>query len=167
MEPGLPNVVWLDRTHYQEMRFKGHPIEFDKFTTLFSNLENHAITLWEKDVLMNLRLRVDYDQITDDMGNSAVGYSLFSDRRNKCFFKDRDILVKAILADPVLHKRFLTGNLDSQGQPIWNVIELQKWLFSYSQFHGAQITSADIKGGAPSRGTEMECIQYMNIATRL
>lgn len=56
MEPGLPNVVWLDHTHYWEMQFKGHPIEFDKFTTLFSNLENHAITLWEQEVLMNLHL---------------------------------------------------------------------------------------------------------------
>lgn len=101
------------------------------------------------------------------MGNSAVGYSLFSDCRNKCFFKDKEILVKAILADPALCKRSLTGNIDSQGQPIWNVIELHKWLFSYSQFHGAQITSADIKGGTPSRGTEMECIQYMNTRTRL
>lgn len=165
MEPGLPNVVWLDRIHYRTMRFKGHLVEFDKFTTLFSNIENQAITIWEQEVLMNLPLRVDYDQITDDMANTEVGYSLFSDRRNTCF-KDRDILAKAIFADPVLHKRFLTGNLTSLGQPIWNIIELQKWLFSYSQFHGAQITSADIKGGSPSRGTEIECIQYVNSRTR-
>jgi len=112
MEPGLPNVLWLDWIHYREMRFKGHSIQFEKFTTLFSNLETHAITLWEQKVLMDLPLRVDYDEITDDMGNSEVGYSLFSDHRNKCF-KDRDMLVKAILADPVLCKCFLTGNLDS------------------------------------------------------
>jgi hypothetical protein len=165
-EPGLPNVVWLDRVHYRKMRYKGHSIDFDDFTTLFSNVESHAITLWERDVLMGLKLRVNYNQITDDMSNTAVGYSLFSDPRNTCF-KNRDILVKAILETPTLRNRFLTTNLDNRGQPMWNIIELQKWLFSYSQFHGAQITSADIKGGSPSRGTEIECIQYINTRTRL
>ncbi|KDR69489.1 hypothetical protein GALMADRAFT_1352513 [Galerina marginata CBS 339.88] len=165
-EPGLPNVIWMDRIHHQTMRFKGHTIQFDHLTTMFSNMEDHAITIWEKEVLMGLPLRANYIQITDDMGNNDVGYSLFSDPRNT-IFKDRDILIKAILADPVLSQRFLTGSKDKHGQPIWNVLELQKWLYSYSVFHGAQITTTDTKGGAPSRGTEMECIQYMNTKTRL
>lgn len=165
-EPGLPNIVWMDRVNYKTMRFQGHTIKFDKLTTLFSNVESQAVALWEEQVLMNLQIRVEYSQITDDLANLEVGYSLFSDRRNKCFL-DRDILVQAILADPVLSKRFFTGNMDNKGQPIWNVVELQKWLFGYSMFHAAQITSANIKGGAPSRGTEMECIEYMNSTTRI
>ncbi|KAF8814338.1 hypothetical protein BYT27DRAFT_7250136 [Phlegmacium glaucopus] len=165
-EPGVPNVVWMDRTNYRTMRFKGHKIEFDKLTTLCSNLEDSAIAIWEKDVLMGLPLQVNYSQITDDMGNSSVGYSFVSDIRNKCF-KDRDILAKAILDDLTLSKRFLTGMVDNQGLPIWKVTELQKWLFSYSRFHAVQITSADVKGGSPSRGTEIECIEYMNTPTRV
>jgi len=164
-EPGVPNIVWMDRTNYRNMRFKGHTIEFDKLTKLFSHLEDNAIAIWEKDVLMNLPLKVDYSRITDDMGNASVGYSFVSDARNT-FFKDRDILAKAILADPALSKRFLTGMVDNQGQPTWKVAELQKWLFGYSRFHAVQITSSDVKGGAPSRGTEIECIQYMNTQTR-
>jgi hypothetical protein len=165
-EPGVPNVIWMDRTNYRTMRFKGHTIEFDKLTTLCSNLEDSAIAIWEKEVLMNLPLQVNYSQITDDMGNSSVGYSFVSDTRNNCF-KDRDILVKAILADPTLSKRFLTEMSDNQGLPIWKVAELQKWLFNYSRFHALQITSTEVKGGAPSRGTEIECIEYMNTPTRV
>lgn len=165
-EPSVPHVVWMDRIHYRTMRFKGHTIEFEKLTTLFSNLENDAITIWEKNILMNLPLRLDYQQITDDMGNTDVGYSFLSDKRNTCF-KNRDILAKSIMADTTLSNCFLTGIIDEHGKPIWNVAELQKWLFNYSRFHGIQITSADVKGGAPSRGTEMECIEYMNTNTRI
>lgn len=165
-EPSVPHVVWMDRIHYQTMRFKGHTIEFEKLTKVFSNLENDAITIWEKNILMNLPLRLDYQQITDDMGNTDVGYSFLSDKRNTCF-KNRDILAKAIMADTTLSNCFLTSMIDQHGKPIWNVAELQKWLFNYSRFHGIQITSADVKGGAPSRGTEMECIEYMNTNTRI
>lgn len=165
-EPGLPHVVWMDRTHFQTMRFKGNVIEFNKLTTLFSNIEDHAIYLWENDVLMNLlSLKIQYSQLTDDMGNTEVGYSFLTDKRNKCF-SNRDALATAILKDSTLSKRFLTGETDNEGQPVWSRIELQKWLYSYSLFHGALITSADIKGGSPSRGTEVQCIQYMNTATR-
>jgi hypothetical protein len=165
-EPGVPNVIWMDRTHYRTMRFKGHTIEFDKLTTLCSNLEDSAIAIWEKDVLINLPLQVNYSQITDDMGNSGVGYSFVSDPQNKCF-KDRDILAKAILADTTLSKRFLTGMRDNNGLPTWKIAELQKWLFNYSRFHAIQITSTEVKGGAPSRGTEIECIEYINTPTRI
>lgn len=165
-EPGVPNVVWMDRTTYQTMRFKGHTVEFNKITTLFSNLETNAIKIWENDVLMGLPLQVKYTEITDDMGNSSVGHSFISDPRNGCF-KDRDILFRSILANPTLSKRFLTGMVDNEGQPTWNITEFQKWLFAYSRFHAIQITSSDVKGGAPGRGTEMECIEYMNTPTRI
>jgi len=85
LEPGLLNIVWMDSTNYKTMRFQGHTVEFDKLTTLFSNVESHAVALWEEQVLMNLSIHVEYGQITDDLTNSEVGYSLFSDKRNKCF----------------------------------------------------------------------------------
>lgn len=55
-ERGLPVVVWMDRINYRTMRFKGHTVEFEKLTTLFTNLENDAIRIWEQDILMGLPL---------------------------------------------------------------------------------------------------------------
>lgn len=164
-ERGLPQVVWMDRKNFQIMRFKGNLVEFGKLTTIFTNLENTAIKLWENDILMGLPLRAPYDSITDNMGNLEVGYSFICDKRNKDF-QDRDILAKAIISDPLLSKQFLTGNIDQLGQPLWKITELQKWLFKYSQLHGVLITSAELKGGAPSRGTELNCIEYINSRTR-
>ncbi|KAF8957928.1 hypothetical protein BDZ97DRAFT_1924184 [Flammula alnicola] len=164
-EPVMPRVVWTDRTTYRVMRYGGTTIEFDKLTPLFSNLEEDAVRLWENEVLMGLPLRVDYTHITDDMANDAVGYSFIFDKRNS-FFQDRDALAKAILAHPQLSNRFLAGSVDASGEPIWNITELQKWLFSYAQFHGVQITNAEAKGGSPSRGTELSCLEYRNSRTR-
>lgn len=165
-ERGLPKVVWMDRTHFRTMRFEGYTVEFAKLTALFSTLETDAINIWEKDILMGLPLRIDYGtEIVDNMANHSVGYSFLSDPRNQCFH-DRDMLAKAILSDPFLSKQFLTDQIDNRGQPIWKITELQKWLFNYSKFHGVQITSADLKGGAPSRGTEINCIEHLNSRTR-
>ena len=164
-ERGLPVIVWMDRINHRTMRFKGHTVEFEKLTTLFTNLENDAITLWEKDVLMGLPLRATYNKVTDNMGNTDVGYSFIFDQRNESF-QDRDILAKAILADSALSKKFLTGLIDNCGQPMWKITELQKWLFNYSRFHAVQLTSADLKGGSPSRGTEINCIEYINSRSR-
>lgn len=165
-ERGFPLVVWMDRIHFQTMRYKGNTIEFGKLTTMFANLENDAIRIWEQDILMGLPLRIHYaNGIVENMADTSVGYSFVSDTRNTCF-KDRDILAKAILSHPLLSKRFLTEHMDNRGQPIWRITELQKWLFNYSRFHGVQITSADLKGGAPSRGTEINCIEYLNSRTR-
>ena len=130
-EPGIPNVVWMDHTTYWTMHFKGHMIEFNKITTLFSNLETNAINIWETEVLMNLPLKVKYAEITDDMGNAGVGYSFFSNACNRCF-QDRDILAKTILATPTLANCFLTRMVDNKGQPLWKITKLQKWLFAYS-----------------------------------
>ena len=55
-ERGLPVVVWMDQINYRTMRFKGHTVEFEKLTTLFTNLENDAIRIWEQDILMGLPL---------------------------------------------------------------------------------------------------------------
>jgi hypothetical protein len=164
-EPGMPHIIWMDRTHYRTMRYKGDTIEFDKLPTLFGLLETDAIRIWKEDILMGLPLRIHYNEITDDPAITDVGYSFIFDKRNP-FFKDRDILAKAILTSPMLSKQFLTGLYDSQGHPIWNIVELQKWLFNYSRFHEVQITSADMKGGSPSRGTEISCIEYINTNTR-
>ena len=99
------------------------------------------------------------------MADTSVGYSFISDLRNECFQK-RDMLANAIVSNSVLSKRFLTGQLDIFGHPLWKITELQTWLSNYSKFHAVQITSANLKGGAPSQGTELNCIQYINSTTR-
>ena len=99
------------------------------------------------------------------MADTSVGYSFISDLRNECFQK-RDMLANAIVSNSVLSKRFLTGQLDIFGHPLWKTTELQTWLSNYSKFHAVQITSANLKGGAPSQGTELNCIQYINSTTR-
>ncbi len=149
------------------MRFKGHTVEFGKLTSVFSTLENDAINIWEKDILMGLSLRVNYGkQIVDDLANAGVGV-LFSSRSTKTNAFTTGIFWQTpffpILSFP---NSFLTTQIDNRGQPIWKVTELQKWLFNYSRFHGVQLTSADLKAGAPSRGTEINCIEYMNSRTR-
>lgn len=163
-ETTMPRIVWTDRQKYSEMRYCGSPINFHGLQTVFSNMEEDAIKIWESDVLMGLPLRVNYQHLSDDLSNTAVNYSFLSDKRNKCF-SDRDMLAKAILADPILSRKFLTDK-HHEGAPIWNVMALQKWLFNYSKFQGIQLASVEMKGGSPGRGTELCCLEYQNTCTR-
>jgi hypothetical protein len=59
------------------MRYKGNPISFNGLQSVFLKLEEESINIWENDVLMHLPVRVSYDQLFDDLSNTAVDYSLF------------------------------------------------------------------------------------------
>ena len=161
----MPRVVWTDRTTYCSMRYHGHTVEFNKLQCVFQNMEQDVIQLWEKEILLGLPLHVTYTSLSDDLANTNVGYSFLSDVCNP-MFQDRDRLAREILAHPVLSKTFLTGLTDKEGKPIWNVVALQKWLFSYSRFEGIQLANVEMKAGSPGRGTELCCLEYRNTRTR-
>ena len=76
----MPRIVWTDRTTYRTMRYKGTPISFNGLQSVFSKMEEDAIKCWENDVLMQLPLQVKYDQLFDDLSNTTVDYSFFSDK---------------------------------------------------------------------------------------
>ena len=164
-ETTMPRIVWTDRTTYRSMRYRGSPVTFDGLQKVFSKMEEDAVTIWERDVLMDLPLQINYTQLFDDLSNTTVGYSFLSDARNSCF-SDRDLLANAIIEHPVLSKRFLTDSCDGRGTPVWNIMALQAWLFNYSKFHGAQLASVEMKAGSPGRGTELCCLEYCNTRTR-
>ena len=163
-EISMPRLVWTDRKTYGSMRYRGTPITFQGLQHIFSAIEEDAVKMWEKDILMDLPLRVNYNELFDDPANTTVDYSFFSDTRNRCF-ADRDIMAKAIIEDPALSKIFLT-NSHGNGPPIWNINALQNWLFNYSRFQGIQLASIEMKAGSPGRGTELCSIQYRNTHTR-
>jgi hypothetical protein len=158
----MPRIVWTDRTTYRTMRYKGSSVSFDGLQNVFKKMEEDAIKCWENDVLMQLPLRVNYDQIIDDLSNTTVDYSFFSDKRNVCF-ENRDQLAEAIMEHPILSKKFCN---DENGVLTWNVMALQKWLFNYSKFQNIQLASIEMKAGSPGRGTEICCLEYRNTHTR-
>lgn len=164
-QKGMPRVVWTDRTLYRSMRYLGNPVNFQDFQKVFGRMEQEAIVLWENEVLLGHPLHIKYSTIIDDVSNKDVNYSFLADSRNT-IFSDRDRLANTILQDPVLSKRFLTGHVDEDGEPIWNTVALQKWLFSYAKFEGILLASLEMKGGSPGRATELACIEYCNTRTR-
>ena len=161
-ETSMPRIVWTDRTTYRTMRYKGTPIPFNGLQNVFSKMEEDTIKIWENDVLMQLPLQVRYDQLFDDLSNTTVDYSFFSDKRNLCF-RNRDMLAKAIVEHPILYRRFFN---DENGVPTWNIIALQEWLFNYAKFQSIQLASIEMKAGSPGRGTELCCLEYQNTHTR-
>ncbi|KAG2001640.1 helicase domain-containing protein [Coprinopsis cinerea AmutBmut pab1-1] len=104
-EDGSIKIVWTDRKNFRTMLYKGDPIHLDNLTPMFDAMHSDAISRWEDHLLMGLDLRVDYQDLADDLSNNAVGYSFIHDRRNKVF-ADRDRLVRAICADRKLSNIF-------------------------------------------------------------
>ncbi|KAG2022230.1 helicase domain-containing protein [Coprinopsis cinerea AmutBmut pab1-1] len=108
-EDGSIKIVWTDRKNFRTMLYKGDPIHLDNLTPMFDAMHSDAISRWEDHLLMGLDLRVDYQDLADDLSNNAVGYSFIHDRRNKVF-ADRDRLVRAICADRKLSGTFSDGH---------------------------------------------------------
>ncbi|KAG6893968.1 hypothetical protein C0992_008005 [Termitomyces sp. T32_za158] len=158
----LPQIWWLDRQSFQTMLFQGTSISFADIKKLFVQIEEDLVQKWEQDVLCGLKLQCSYSNITDDLTNTAVGYSFISDHHNP-FSAMKSNLALAILNNPVLRKRFISWEQD--GHIIWNKLALRSWLYRYSQFEGLLLIRGQMLGGAPGRGTELTAMTFQNIPT--
>jgi hypothetical protein len=84
------------------MLYKGDKVEFSAIEMAMLGMEAAAVELWEDKIMLGTGLRVDYNEIVDDLSNVAVSYSFLVDPRNKSLQHHSTKLVAAILNDPAL-----------------------------------------------------------------
>jgi hypothetical protein len=161
----LPKVWWPEKDNFRTMLYLGHLVKMDDFTKALIQMELDMVKIWEQDVLLGQKLRIEYDQLVDNMSNTDVGYSLFSDPRNRCFKDTSTLLFLAITKDPIWSTRFIKG-YTYDGRPIWNTMALRKWLISYARFEELMLTKAELTAGSSSRGTEINCLVWKNTRVR-
>jgi hypothetical protein len=102
----LPKIVWVDRINWTTLLYEGTSISLQQIIGIIREMEKDLIEAWENNVLLGLKVRIEYDKIFEDLSNTDVGYSFLKDPCND-IFKDQDHLLVAIVKDPVLQKRFL------------------------------------------------------------
>ncbi|KAJ3764846.1 hypothetical protein FB446DRAFT_615078, partial [Lentinula raphanica] len=164
----MPRIVWTDHIHYQEMLYMGDSIKFDALRKVFAFLEKECIKLWENDLMLGTGLRVDWTEheISDNLVDHTPNYSAFNDRRNRNCFGDGSQLAVIVLSDSGLCKRFTTGIDAATGNPVWNQLELRKYLLKYSEFQALLLLRWMMLGGSPMRGTEAVSFIFANTTTR-
>lgn len=161
--PSLPKIIWVDRDNYEELMWQGYNVKLDHLRQACVVLEKQTVKRWEVDVMMNLNLRVDYDEIVEDLSNTTVGYSFLADHRN-VMFKDRDRMIRAVIADPALKRFFFDQQPDGSwmpNQPHWS-----KWVLKYAEFNKDLNVSVGTKAGAPTRIAELDAMGCKNTETR-
>jgi hypothetical protein len=163
--PSLPRLWWVDPDIFHIMMYEGNKITFDDLSKVFNMMEKDLITSWEDNVLLGLKLHIDYDELYDDISNTTVGYSFLEHSQNLCF-RNRDQLVTAIVNDQELSKQFLCDQTGPDGGVLWNVLQLRSWLSSYAEFAGILMARVEMTAGSPARGTEVACLEYRNTPTR-
>jgi len=158
---GVANVFWKN-DDYDLLIYKGCPIHFKDFPSMFEAHEGEIVDVFQNDVLCGLELSVEYGHIFDDPSNTTPGYSFIHDSRNP-FGKHRTTLLDAILASPELYARFIISN---DGERVrWNNNALHQWLRSYSKLQRLQLVRANMTTGSPSRGTELTAMLLTNTQT--
>lgn len=164
----LPRVVWTDRRSYREMLYLGDPITFDGLQKVFGHLETQLIAIWEKDLLLNTKLTIDWypGLVADNLTDHSPEYSAFSDPRNTFFADKKGALLSAVLETPHLLQQFTTGIDISTGNPTWNYSKLRQYLAAYSKFHSLLLLRWMMLGGSPMRGTEAVSFLLQNTTTR-
>lgn len=158
----LPKVWWCDRKDYRELIYHGTHIHIDQLRQLLAALEERMRQMWEEDILLGFRLRVEYGELHDDLSSTEVGYSFCSDPRNAGCFSDKTILLQAILSDEDLASRFISFNKD--GVLRFNVREGRAWLNSLGRFHKLLLLRFHLTGGSPGRLTELIAMLLYNTA---
>jgi hypothetical protein len=161
----LPKVWWPEPGNFRTMLYLGHIVKMDDFGQAFSQMEQDMVKTWEQDVLLGFKLSIQYDNLVDNISNTEVGYSLFSDPRNTCFQDASTLLHSAIINDPIQYSNFIRG-YTYDGRPIWNNMALRKWLMNYAKFEELLLTKAELTAGSSSRGTEINCLVWKNTRVR-
>lgn len=163
--PGLPSTVFLSDT---VMMFRGSRIDFNDVRKMFAAQGEELVKQWEQHVSLGL-----YDTLTipqpetvaDDFTNKSNGYSYLSDPRNP-YRHERTTLLRAVLADPYLRKRFTNGVDAVTGRPMWNTINARMYLKRVRDFDALLLMRCEMASGAPIRGTELASMRFQNTTTR-
>lgn len=158
-------VFWPEANNHRRMLFEGKPIAMDDVTKMLDDMECDLVQIWEEKVLLGMDLRVKYDSLVDNISNNDPGYSFFSDSRNPCFNELCSLLHDAIVRHPEHSQRFLRGHT-SGSEPIWNLMELRRWLIAYAQFEEVLLTKSELTAGASARGTEITTLVWKNTVLR-
>ena len=161
----LPKVWWPEPGNFRVMLYLGHLVRLDDFGKMLSQMEQDMVCLWEKDVLLGFKLGIKYSHLVDNLSNTDVGHSLFSDARNMCFQDASTLLHSAIIQNPTQRAHFIKG-YTYDGRPIWNTMALRKWLMNYAKFEQLVLAKAEMTAGSASRGTEINCLTWKNTRVR-
>ncbi|KAF9440249.1 hypothetical protein P691DRAFT_768043, partial [Macrolepiota fuliginosa MF-IS2] len=174
--PTLPDSFWADND-FTTLIYLGDEITLQGFRDFASEIHQRLYNEWTK-VLMGLELRNEWgntdssrpagqkrSRLRDNFSDTTPGYSFFSDPNNLSIQTPLK-LVDAILDNPDLHDKFVCGYLPGTGEPIWNLLEMRRWVLGYAEFLKLLMACVEALAGSPSRGTELTCIQYANTALR-
>lgn len=163
---GLPHVWWVDGEGFTQMLYKGERVDLDQLRLLVAEMERDLVRIWEDEVLMGLKVHVDWSQAVDDMSNREVGYSCLSNPKNKCF-EEKNMLGTLILNTPHLRQRFCPGYDGNTGEAIWNVQSMDVWLRDpLRRFNRKSASLTDLTSGSPIRISELGALLYRNTQGR-
>lgn len=163
---GLPKSIFPNRRNgdYDTMRYDGHEITVKQLQSIYACLEERATKLWEIDVLLGLKLRVEYDVLADDLSCSTGGHSLF-DNPNNPFKARMSDLWNAIFTSPKLFSEFMKRT-PSGGWEL-NLHRLKLWLEKLAELESYILLGVEMKSGAPIRVAELVSTLLRNGNTRI
>ncbi|KAI6098687.1 hypothetical protein F5141DRAFT_1066756 [Pisolithus sp. B1] len=156
LESFFTEKTWYTFSCLQSLQHRASLLAYDTWVSLkydlckvFQETEAKLVQIWEEGILMGQDIRVEYDQIADDLINKDIGYSFQLDARN-----------------PQLRYLFSHFAKIWEGKIIWNRSALQAWLRSYAELQSLLLLQAQMLSGAPSCGTELTAMTYYNTQTQ-
>ena len=155
-----PNMKWKGGSKKTALVFKGHEISLDSLATQAAAIEDASRRLLTEVLLFNHPFFIDIPSLTDDMGNTTSGYSLFTDRVNEPALGYIDQLTRHVLNTPALRSRFILSVKD--GEVEWNTVALGTWLTNYAQLDLLCLIQIEMNCGAPPRTTELTAMSRSN-----
>jgi hypothetical protein len=161
---GLGRVLWVDRSNWTSLLYQGTSVSLEQMVEVNRTIEDRLIEVWERKVLLDLQVKVQYGALVENLSNTSVGYSFLTDTRNKPL-KSQDRLLLAIVESEEQRSHFLQFDSKS-GKVVWNKSALREWLLDYSEFQKLALTRCEMLAGGPGRSTEFTSMMQHNTVDR-
>lgn len=162
----FPKIVFPNRLQndYSVLLFEGKLITIPNLHTIFTQMEDTMIELWEKDIMLNSGLYVEYGIIADNLASTTPGYS-FLDAPNNPFASRKSDFATHVFNNPTLFNKFFVE--DGPGKHKINTHAARAWLAKLGLLEENLTISVEMRSGAPIRMAELTSTLIRNRDTRV
>ena len=145
-----PEMVWVDDDLFESFHWKGELVHINQMRSVVHKMQADMLD----QLRINLLWITDYhDQIKDDLTSTTPGYSIFDEESNH-MFKDKSILISAILRTPYLVEIFFPVDPITSKRRVSRGA-LRNWLNEHEELMVLMLAYAELNIGGNARCTEL------------
>ena len=167
-----PKVVWsTEHPAWTTLTVGSDILNLEDFADGLKELYAEASRILTRDLMLDMKFNEDQwnqvvEEMSDNLRETSIGYSLFHKRCNPTLAKMQDALLRHMCSSSEIYGEFFSEEPPAEGMHLpWKEKRLQKWCEKANAFVDCLIALIHVLGGGPARAEELATLAILNTRT--